>query len=124
MMVLCTGSKPAIPKIGGLETVGYQTSDTVLQMKKLPKSITIIGGGYVAAEYGHFFSAMGSKVTIIGRNPQFLPNEEPEISAMAKQEMQKYMTIITNCAVREVRKTENGNKKLLPLIGQAKKKLE
>ena len=124
MIVLCTGSKPAIPKIDGLETVGYQTSDTVLQMKKLPKSITIIGGGYVAAEYGHFFSAMGSKVTIIGRNPQFLPDEELEISAIAKQEMQKYMTIITNCEVREVRKTGNGNKKVVAVDRTSKKEIE
>ena len=36
-------------------------------------------------EYGHFFSSMGSKVTIVGRNKQFLPNEEPEISALAKR---------------------------------------
>jgi len=124
MIVLCTGSKPAVPKIDGLEAVGYQTSDTVLQMKKLPKSITIIGGGYVAAEYGHFFSAMGSKVTIIGRNPQFLPDEEPEISAIAKQKMQKYMTIITNCEVREVRKAENGNKKVVAVDRSSRKEIE
>ncbi|MGB9622787.1 MAG: FAD-dependent oxidoreductase, partial [Candidatus Bathyarchaeia archaeon] len=85
----------------------------VLQMERLPKSILIIGGGYIAAEYGHFFSAMGSKVTIMGRNPQFLPDEEPEISALAKQEMQKHMTIITNHEVKRVEKTADGLKKLV-----------
>jgi dihydrolipoamide dehydrogenase len=93
---LCTGSKPIIPSIKGLKDIGYHTSDTILYMKELPKSLLIIGGGYIAAEYGHFFSAMGSQVTIVGRNPQFLPQEEPEISALAKKELEKHMKIITN----------------------------
>jgi len=72
MIFLCTGSKTTIPNVKGLEEAGYLTSDTVLEMTKLPASIAIIGGGYIAAEYGHFFSSMGSKVTIIGRNKQFI----------------------------------------------------
>jgi dihydrolipoamide dehydrogenase len=95
MIFLCTGSKPIIPPIKGLEEVGYQTSDSILDLNKLPKSIIIIGGGYIAAEYGHFFAAMGSKVTILGRNPQFLPQEEPEVSQLAKKELSKHMQILT-----------------------------
>src|SRR6266849_3365661 len=80
MIFLCIGSKILIPPIKGLDKINYHTSDTVLKLKQLPESVAIVGGGYIAAEYGHFFSSMGSKVTIIGRNPQFLPDEEPEIS--------------------------------------------
>jgi len=113
MIFLCTGSKPIIPPIKGLEKVGYLTSDTVLKMNRLPNSIAIIGGGYIAAEYGHFFSAMGSKVTIIGRNPQFLKQEEPEVSALAKRELEKHMTILANHEVREAEKTSTGKKRLI-----------
>ena len=113
MIFLCTGSKPIIPPIKGLEKVGYLTSDTVLKMNRLPESIAIAGGGYIAAEYGHFFSAMGSKVTIIGRNPQFLKQEEPEVSALAKKELEKNMTILTNHEVREAEKTSTGKKRLI-----------
>jgi len=113
MIFLCTGSKPLIPPIKGLENVGYLTSDTVLKMNRLPESIAIVGGGYIAAEYGHFFSAMGSKVTIIGRNPQFLKQEEPEVSALAKKELEKHMTILTNHEVREAEKTSTGKKRLV-----------
>lgn len=112
MILLCTGSKPLIPQIDGLEKVGYLTSDTILRINRLPESLAIIGGGYIAAEYGHFLSAMGSKVTIIGRNPQFLPDEEPEVSALAKEELQKHMTIIVNHEVRRAEKTPTGKKKL------------
>ncbi|NHJ47080.1 MAG: dihydrolipoyl dehydrogenase [Asgard group archaeon] len=108
-ILLCTGSKPKIPDIKGLEDVSYHTSDSILQISKLPETITIVGGGYIAAEYGHFFSTMGSKVTIIGRNSQFLPQEEPEISALAKRDLQKHMEIYTDFEVIEVGK--DGKKK-------------
>jgi len=124
MIFLCTGSKPKIPPIKGLEKVGYHTSDTILKINQLPESIAIVGGGYIAAEYGHFFSAMESKVTIIGRNPQFLPEEEPEVSALAKRELQKHMTIITNHEVREVEKTLMGKKKLVAVNRENGKKME
>ncbi|MCE8423599.1 MAG: dihydrolipoyl dehydrogenase [Candidatus Methanoperedens sp.] len=113
MIFLCTGSKPIIPSIKGLDEAGYLTSDTVLKLTELPESIAIIGGGYIAAEYGHFFSAMGSRVTIIGRNPRFIPDEEPEISALAKRELSKHMNIITNLEVIEIQKMGDGNKKII-----------
>ena len=73
LIFLSTGSRPSVPPIEGLQETGYLTSDTILEITQLPRSIAIIGGGYIAAEYGHFLSAMGAKVTIIGRNPQFIP---------------------------------------------------
>ncbi len=108
MILLCTGSKPSIPPIEGLPETGYLTSDTILKISQLPRSIAIIGAGYIAAEFGHFLSAMGSEVTIIGRNPQFIPEEEPEISALAKKELQKHLRIITNHEVRRVEATPKG----------------
>jgi mycothione reductase len=124
MIIIGSGSKPAIPQIKGLEKVGYLTSDTLLKLKQRPESIAIIGGGYIAAEYGHFFSAMGSMVTIIGRNPQFLPDEEPEVSALAKRELQKHMTVITNHEVREVERTSNGDKKVAAVNRDNGEKIE
>ena len=107
-ILLCTGSKPKIPNIKGLDKVDYHTSDSILKISELPKSITIVGGGYIAAEYGFFFDAMGSEVTILGRNPQFLPQEEPEISALALKDLSKNMRILTNHEVIEVEKTKDG----------------
>jgi len=110
MIFLCTGSRPAIPPVEGLEEAGYLTSDTVLQLNECPRSLAIFGGSYIAAEYGHFFSAMGAEVTVIGRNPQFLPQEEPEISKLARLKMSEYMKILTNYEAIEVRKEESGQK--------------
>jgi dihydrolipoamide dehydrogenase len=110
MIFLGLGSKPLIPRIKGLEEVPYHTSDTILHIKTLPASLAVIGGGYIAAEYGHFFSAMGSEVTIIGRNPQFLPEEEPEVSDLAKKEMSKHMAVVTNHEVIEVERSSRKRK--------------
>lgn len=109
---LCIGSKPLIPPIKNIEKIDYHTSDTILKIDTLPESIAIIGGGYIAAELGHFLSAMGSKVTIIGRNPQFLKQEEPEISTLAKKELGKHMKILTNHEVHEANTSFRGKKKL------------
>lgn len=79
-IVLATGSQPSIPEIPGLADSGYLTSDSLLELTELPARLAILGGGYIWLEFAHFFSAMGSRVTLIGRNPRLLPAEEPEIS--------------------------------------------
>jgi dihydrolipoamide dehydrogenase len=112
-ILLCTGSKPLIPSVKGLEETGYLTSDTILNVSDLPESTAIIGGGYIAAEYGHFLASMGSKVTILGRNSQFLPHEEPEVSALARRELQKHMRILTNHEVREAETVKADQKRLI-----------
>ena len=123
LIFLSTGSRPSVPPIEGLQETGYLTSDTILEITQLPRNIAIIGGGYIAAEYGHFLSAMGAKVTIIGRNPQFIPEEEPEVSALAKKELQKYVTILTNHEVRKAETTSKG-KKLTAVDRYSKKGIE
>lgn len=122
MIFLCTGSRPSIPSVKGLKEVDHLTSDDVLKISELPENLAIIGGGYIAAEYGHFFSAMGSKVTIIGRNSYFLPQAEPEISVLAKRMMSERMEIITNHDVLEVKQVPEGKQLLLKDRGTGKEK--
>jgi mycothione reductase len=124
MIVLGTGSKPAVPPIKGIEETGYLTSDTILTISELPKSIIIVGGGYIAAEYSHFLSSMGARVTVIGRNPQFIPEEEPEVSALAQRELGKHVTIYVNHEVRETKVTSEGKKRVVAVNRENGKKLE
>ena len=107
---LCTGSRPVVPAIEGLNETGYLTSKTLLELQKLPKSVGIIGGGYIAAEYGHFLGSMGSEVTILGRNPQFLPEEEPEVSALARKVLERRLKILTNNEVKKAEKIDEGKR--------------
>ena len=64
---IASGARTAVPSIKGIENIGYLTSDTVLMLKEPPKSILIVGGGYIGMEYGHFFSGIGTKTTVIQR---------------------------------------------------------
>src|SRR2546428_13438260 len=90
-------------------------------MKQLPESLAIVGGGYIAAEFGHFFACMGSKVTIIGRNPQLVPEEEPEVSALAKKVLGQHINIITNNEAKAAREISPGLKELFALDGKTGK---
>lgn len=101
---IASGSRPLIPPIKGLDNVDYLTNEAVLQLKERPDSLIIIGGGYIAVEYGHFFAAMGTKVTIIEMADRLLLAEEPEISALLKEELGTRMDIHTSALAKEVKK--------------------
>src|SRR3990170_2975688 len=105
MIFIVSGARVGTPKFKGVENVDYLTSDTVLTLETPPRSIIIVGGGYVGAEYGHFFSGIGTKTTIIQRPPRILPDEEPEISELLKKEMQQRMEVHTSYEVVEVKQT-------------------
>jgi mycothione reductase len=111
-IILGLGSEVTVPAIEGLEETGYLTSDTVLRAEKLPASLAVIGGGFIAAEYGHFFASMGSQVTILGRNPQFLPDEDPEVARVAHEALARQLTLLTNHEVVEVRRSFRSKKQV------------
>lgn len=101
-IVIAAGSRPDIPKVKGLDQVEYLLEDDALHLIEKPKSMIIIGGGYIAAEFGHFFSAVGVDVTIIGRNPLLVKNEDDDISEILRAELSKRMNVLTNHEVVEV----------------------
>jgi len=105
-IVIAAGSRPDIPDIKGLDQVEYLLEDDALHLMEKPRSMIIIGGGYIAAEFGHFFSAVGVDVTIIGRNPLFVKNEDGDISEVLRGELSKRMHIFTNHEVVEVKQIE------------------
>lgn len=100
---IVAGARPAVPPVKGLDHVHYLTSDTLLDLEEQPESMLIIGGGYVATEYGHFFSTIGTRVTILQRTERLVPEEEPEICDLLKQEMSKNTEIHTNVEAIEAK---------------------
>jgi mycothione reductase len=105
---IASGSRPLIPPIKGLDSVNFLTNETVLQLKERPESIIIIGGGYIAVEYGHFFAAMGTKVTILEMADRLVLAEEPEIAEVLKKELGRRMDVYTNVRAEEVKKNGRG----------------
>ncbi len=100
---IASGARTALPLIKGIEKINYLTSDTVLELQTPPKSILIVGGGYIGMEYGHFFAGIGTKTTILQRPDRVVPEEEPEISELLKKEMRQRMEIYTGFEVTEAK---------------------
>ncbi len=101
-IVIASGARALVPPVPGLESAGYLDSISLLSLKEPPKSLIIIGAGYVGCEYGHFFSAMGTDVTIIGRSPRVLDNEDPEVCQIVREALSQHMRVITSHEVVEV----------------------
>lgn len=79
-IVLAAGARPHLPDIEGLVDTPFHTSDTIMRIDRIPERLVIIGGGFIAAELGHVFAAMGSAVTIIHRRDHVLRYEDEEIA--------------------------------------------
>jgi mycothione reductase len=79
-IVIAAGSRVNVADIPGLDEVGFHTSDTVMRLPDLPRRMAIIGGGYVAAEFAHIFSALGTEVTQIQRGPRLLRAQDEDVS--------------------------------------------
>lgn len=112
--LIATGSRPATPAIKGLEEVPYLTSDLLTsgepeELRELPRSLIVLGGGYIAAELGQMFRRFGTEVTILQRSRRVLPTYEPEVSlAVTKALTDEGVRILTGVAVREVRASGAG----------------
>lgn len=90
---LASGARPYIPPIKGLRNIPYLTNETVFALNRKPRSLIIIGGGYIAAEFAHFFAAMGTAVTVLQRDLRLVKEEEPEISALLKKKLGERMKV-------------------------------
>ncbi len=79
-IVIAAGARTAVPPVPGLEEVDYLTSTSVMEMKELPGSMLILGGGIIALEFSQLFVRLGVEVTILQRGDRLAPNLDPEIS--------------------------------------------
>ena len=75
-----TGTRPAMPRIKGLESAGYLTNASIMELSELPEHLLVLGGGYIGLEFGQMFRRFGSRVTIIHRNSQILPREDSDVA--------------------------------------------
>jgi pyruvate/2-oxoglutarate dehydrogenase complex dihydrolipoamide dehydrogenase (E3) component len=74
------GTRPQIPKLPGLENIGYLTNESLMEITEIPDHLLVLGGGYIGLEFGQMFRRFGSRVTIIHRGAQILQREDPEIA--------------------------------------------
>lgn len=101
--IIATGADDPPPPIEGLSDAGVLTNYEALQLTTLPRSLVVIGGGYVGLEFAQMFARFGSAVTLLQRNVHLAPNEEPEISeALADILREEGIRVFTHAPVVRV----------------------
>lgn len=106
--VVAVGARPSVPDIPGLDTVPYHTSDTIMRIDDAPVSMAVIGGGFIAAEFSHVFSAFGTEITIVQRGPRLLTGEDEQISARFTELAARRHRVLLNTDVTSVRRDGDG----------------
>lgn len=120
--LIATGSDWQIPKIPGLENTTYHTPKTIFNLKRLPKSIFIIGSSTTALELAHIFSVLGTKVYIAEESSRILPNFDEEVSNLLTNDAKKNrnISVLTYTKVISIQKSSI-QKRVTFLQGQVEK---
>ncbi|GLD45108.1 mercuric reductase MerA [Mycobacterium kiyosense] len=106
--LIATGSAPWAPPLDGLADTGYLTSTTAMELDRLPASMLVLGGGYVALEQAQLFARLGTAVTVVTRST-LTSQEEPEVSAVAEDVFgDEGIRVNTHVTVTAVRRDDNG----------------
>jgi mycothione reductase len=107
-VVIATGSRPVVPYLPGLSTVEFHTSDTVMRLAELPRSMIIIGGGYISAEFAHVFSAFGTSVTVLNRSNTMLGREDSDVAKRFTELLGRRVDVRLETSVEAVQSTGDG----------------
>jgi mycothione reductase len=108
-IVIAAGSRPVVPDLPGLNSVEFHTSDTVMRLAELPESMIIIGGGYIAAEFAHVFSAFGTSVTVLNRSDVLLRREDAEVAKRFTDLLGRRVDVRLSTSVTSVQSTTDGH---------------
>ncbi len=84
-IIIATGARPLVPNLPGLDTISYLTSDSLWQLKILPKRLLVLGGGPIGCELAQAFARFGSAVTVVEMAPKLLPREDDDVSELLRE---------------------------------------
>jgi len=88
-IIVDTGARPFLPPIPGINSKNIYVSESLLELTKLPKRLTIVGGGYIGLEFASMFLNFGSEVTVIQVEPTFIGREDEEVAAVVEMDFAK-----------------------------------
>ena len=104
-----TGARPTIPKIEGLDTVPYLDSTSIMELGSVPEHLIILGGSYIALEFGQMFRRFGSRVSVVEKSEHLLGHEDRDVSdEMAKIMGEDGLTLLLGASATSVAKTTEG----------------
>ncbi len=106
-IVIAAGARPSVPDVSGISEVPYLTSDEIMRVDELPSHLVIIGGGFIAVEMAHIFSAFGSQVTIIHRGDRLLREMDSDISERITEIYANRMNLFLETEVSQITHNES-----------------
>lgn len=104
-VLISAGTRPLVPNIPGLDSVPYHTSDDVMRLPTQPRRMAIVGGGYIAAEMGHFFGSLGTDVTFLVRSGAMVREEDAEVSRRFTEIYEERFNVLLNTRIAKVSKS-------------------
>jgi dihydrolipoamide dehydrogenase len=108
-IMIATGSVPRDVPIAPTDGERILNSDHVLELKKVPASLAVLGAGAVGTEFASIYTSFGSKVTLIEMLPRILPIEDEEVSAELQRALRKRgIEVMTGTKLLSAEKTEGG----------------
>ena len=111
-ILIATGGWPELPQIPGVELA--MTSNEALDLRELPRRVTIVGGGYIGVEFAGIFNAAGSQVTMLLRGDNVLRGFDQEIRERLAEEMRaRGIEIQTEVRIRSIDRRSDGSLSLL-----------
>ncbi len=112
-IVIAAGARPFVPPIPGIEEVGYLTSDTVWNLRELPRRMVVLGGGPIGSELTQAFARFGAKVTQVEMAPRIMIREDAEVSEILTRRFRdEGIEVLVNHRAKQFL-TENGEKILV-----------
>ncbi|MGE7907502.1 dihydrolipoyl dehydrogenase [Peribacillus sp. NPDC094092] len=107
-IIIATGSQPVVPPIDGLDSVNYQTTDSIFDITEIPQSIVIVGGGVIGVEFANIFASLKTEVTIVELGDRIIPTEDEDASkALLKSLKKKGIKVLTKYQVTSIKESKN-----------------
>jgi pyruvate/2-oxoglutarate dehydrogenase complex dihydrolipoamide dehydrogenase (E3) component len=124
LFVIDTGSRPADPPLPGLDSVPHFNSTTLMEVDEVPEHLLILGGGYIAVEFGQMFRRFGSRVTMVERGAQLLAREDPDIAEALRAIFEEDgIDVVLNSTVDAVASDDDGTVRLNVKSGDEQRSL-
>ena len=122
--LIATGARASVPQIKGIGAVHYLTNEEALSLRKLPRSMIVVGGRALGLEFAQMYAHFGAEVTVLQRSERLLPEHEPEISAALKQSLEgEGIRIQTGVRLDEVAQ-RGGTKLVKATVGGTRKEFQ
>ena len=106
---ICTGTKPAIPPIPGIDTVDLLTNENMFDLTEIPTSMTIIGGGAIGCEMAQAFSQLGCKCTIVQMDAHLVPIGDEDMGRVLEEVFkEKGIAVYNSRSITRIEKRDSG----------------